>query len=141
MNANCNKCGLTLDTLWSFCPKCGVAVGHEPQPHAEPAVHEKSSVPGAFGGLLFGVIVAPVLIIFGTLLCLTGLGAFLGVPMIIAAIVAPLAGPLFGIGEHAVRCPNCHTREITIADNKPHYCPNCDKEFALGEHHQVAKAS
>jgi len=97
-------------------------------------------VPGAFGGLLFGVITAPVLIIFGTLLCLTGLGAFLGVPMIIAAVLAPLAGPLLGIGEHKVRCPSCRTRMITVADSQLHFCPACDKEFALGEHH-MARAS
>jgi predicted RNA-binding Zn-ribbon protein involved in translation (DUF1610 family) len=125
---------------WGFCPKCGLAVSHEAHAQAAPAEHEKSSVPGAFGGLLFGVIVAPVLIIFGTLLCLTGLGALLGVPMIIAAIIAPLAGPLFGIGEHKVRCPSCNTRMITVADSRMHFCPACDQEFALGEHHQVAKA-
>lgn len=140
MNAPCTKCGTPLEMSWSFCPKCGLTINHQAQPHAEPAVHEKSSIPGAFGGLLFGVITAPVLIIFGTLLCLTGLGAFLGVPMIIAGILAPLAGPIFGMGEHKVRCPNCHTREITIADSKLHHCPNCDKEFALGEHH-VAQAN
>jgi hypothetical protein len=140
MNAPC-KCGTPLEMSWGFCPKCGLAVSQETHPHAAPAEHEKSSVPGAFGGLLFGMIAAPVLIIFGTLLCLTGLGAFLGVPMIIAAILAPLAGPLLGIGEHKVRCPNCNTREITIADSKFHVCPNCNEEFALGEHHHVAQAS
>ena len=86
-----------------------------------------------------GVIAAPILIIVGTLLCLTGLGAFLGVPLIIAAIVAPLLGPLIGIGEHKVKCPSCATRMITVADSKLHYCPACEKEFALGEH-QVVKA-
>jgi len=135
MNAPCTKCDTPLEMSWSFCPRCGLTVSHEHRPHAQPADHEKSSVPGAFGGLLFGVITAPVLIIFGTLLCLTGLGAFLGVPMIIAGMLSPLVGPMFGMGEHTVRCPNCHTREITIADSKLHVCPNCDKEFALGEHH------
>jgi len=141
MNATCTQCGTPLEMSWTFCPKCGRAVTHEPQRHATHAEREKSSVPGAFGGLLFGVIIAPVLLIFGTLLCLTGLGAFLGVPMIIAAIIAPLAGPLIGIGEHQVRCPYCNTREITFADNQLHSCPNCKQEFALGEHHHVAKAS
>lgn len=139
MNAQC-KCGTVLELSWSFCPKCGADIAHETAPHPEHAEHERSTVPGAFGGLLFGVITAPVLIIFGTLLCLTGLGAFLGIPMIIAAVIAPLAGPLIGIGEHRVRCPYCNTREITVADSKPHYCPNCEHEFALGGHHQVAKA-
>jgi len=141
MTAPCTKCGTLLETSWSFCPKCGLSVSREAHPQAAHAEREKSSVPGAFGGLLFGVIVAPVLIILGTLLCLTGLGAFLGVPMIIVAIVAPLVGPLLGLGEHKVRCPYCNTREITLADSKLHYCPNCNREFALGEHHHVAKAS
>src|SRR5437763_15263020 len=117
MNAPC-KCGTPLEMSWSFCPKCGVAANRETHAHAASAQHEKSSVPGAFGGLLFGVITTPVLIIFGTLLCLTGLGAFLGVPMIIAAVLAPLAGPLLGIGEHKVRCPSCRTRMITVADSQ-----------------------
>ena len=140
MNAPCNKCGTPLQISWTFCPKCGLAVSREIHSHAEPAEHEKSSVPGAFGGLLFGVIAAPVLIVLGTLLCLTGLGAILGVPMILVAILAPLAGPLLGIGEHKVRCPSCNTRMITVADSRMHFCPACDKEFALDEHH-MAKAS
>lgn len=140
MNTQC-KCGTPLETSWSFCPKCGVTVIREAQSPVVPAEHEKSGVPGAFGGLLFGVIAAPILLIVGIMLCLTGLGAFLGVPMIIGAIFAPLAGPMLGLGEQKVRCPYCNTREITIADNKLHYCPNCDKEFAVVAHHQVAKAS
>jgi predicted RNA-binding Zn-ribbon protein involved in translation (DUF1610 family) len=131
---------MQLEMSWTFCPKCGVTVTHVTRPAGPPPEHEKSSVPGAFGGLLFGVIAAPVLFIFGALLCLTGLGAILGIPMIIAAILVPLAGPLMGISEHKVRCPSCATRMITIADGQLHYCPACEKEFALGEHH-VARAS
>lgn len=138
MNAQC-KCGTPLEMSWNICPSCGVAVIPEvDHPGAPP---EKNSLAGVFGGLLFGVIAAPVFLIVGIMLCLTGLGAFLGVPMIIVAILAPLAGPMFGVGEHPVRCPYCSTREITIADNQLHFCPNCEKEFALGAHHQVAKAS
>jgi len=140
MNAQCTKCGMSLALPWSFCPHCGLAITQEIQRDPTPVEHKKSSMPGAFGGLLFGVIAAPILIIVGTLLCLTGLGAFLGVPMILAAILAPLIGPLIGIGEHKVRCPSCSTRMITVADSKLHYCPTCEKEFAVGEH-QVAKAS
>ena len=140
MNAPC-KCGTPLEASWGFCPKCRLAAARQTHSPAEPAEHEKSTVPGAFGGLVLGAITAPVLVIFGTLLCLTGLGAFLGIPLIILAIIAPLAGPLIGIGEHSVRCPYCNTREITFADGKLHSCPNCKQEFSLGAHHQVAKAS
>jgi DNA-directed RNA polymerase subunit RPC12/RpoP len=134
MNAQCSKCGKQLSLPWIFCPHCGFEVTPETHPevvHAEP---QKSSVPGAFGGLLFGVIAVPILIIVGTLLCLTGLGAFLGIPMILAAIIAPLAGPLLGIGEHKGKCPSCGTSVISVTDGQVHYCPTCAREFALGDH-------
>lgn len=139
MNAPCSKCATPLASPWSFCPHCGVAIPPVAQAEAPPAEHKKSTLPGAFGGLLFGVITAPVLIIVGTLLCLTGLGAILGIPMIIAAIVAPLAGPLIGIGEHRAKCPSCGARMVTVADGLNHYCPSCEKEFSLSEH-LVARA-
>jgi len=131
---------MMLELSWTYCPGCGLAVSREIHSHGEHAAHEKSSMPGAFGGLLCGVIAAPILLIVGIMLCLTGLGALLGVPMIIAAIFAPLAGPLFGMGEYKVSCPSCKTRMITVPDGQLHYCPACQKEFALGEH-QLVKAS
>ena|SRR5579862_4487836 len=133
MDTPCAKCGTALATPWSFCPQCGLAATHKNatvKAHIDP---EKSSVPGAFGGLLFGVIAAPILIIVGTLLCLTGLGAFLGIPMIIVAVAAPLAGPLIGIGEHKGKCPSCGTRIVSVTDGHAHCCPACDKEFVLGD--------
>jgi hypothetical protein len=96
--------------------------------------HDKSSIPGAFGGLFFGAVMAPVLIIFGTLLCLTGLGAILGIPMIIAGLVSPLAGPLMGMGEHQGKCPCCGVHVVSVTDGQPHYCPSCDHEFTLIDH-------
>ena len=139
MDAQCTKCGMQIALTWDFCPHCGLAVDHENQPAAPYPEHEKSGLPGAFGGLYFGVVMAPVLLIFGGLLCLTGLGAFLGVPLIIAGILAPVLGPMMGIGEHRGKCPSCGMRVITVADGHNHYCPACDREFAVGEH-QVAKA-
>jgi hypothetical protein len=38
------------------------------------------------------------------LLTITGIGAVIGIPMIIAAIVAPLAGPVLGMNKvHPIR--------------------------------------
>lgn len=140
MNAQCSKCGTQLALAWSFCPNCGLTVTHEVRQAGPPAEHTKSSMPGAFGGLFFGVVTASVLIIFGTLLCLTGLGALLGVPMIIAGVLAPLAGPLFGMGEHQGKCPSCGIHVVSVTDGQSHHCPACDKEFALLEDHGIVKA-
>jgi hypothetical protein len=99
MNSLCPHCGQHLEPTWRFCANCGV---HIPPPvettheHPEP---EPAPVKGAFGGMFFGFVAVPLLLIVGSLLCLTGLGAFLGVPMIIAGVLAPLAGALYGMAR------------------------------------------
>ena len=128
MNAHCTKCGLTLATMWSFCPHCGSAIEHENHVQRE---HRPAPTKGAFSGMYIGLIAAPVLIISGVMLCLTGWGIFFGVPFILLGILAPLYGPLVGIREHRGKCPSCGTRMISIADSKEHECPVCTKKFAI----------
>lgn len=97
MSNLCQHCNGQLEDAWVFCPRCGVHIAREPQ--AEENIQpEAPPVKGAFSGLYLGLILAPLMIIAGIMLCLTGLGAFLGVPLIIGGIIAPLAGPLFGMG-------------------------------------------
>jgi len=128
MDAHCQKCGLVLAAMWSFCPQCGAAVERETH---SPRQHQPVSSKGAFSGMYIGLIVAPILIISGVMLCLTGWGIFFGVPFILLGILAPLYGPIVGMGEHRGKCPSCGTRMISIADSKEHECPVCTKKFAI----------
>jgi predicted RNA-binding Zn-ribbon protein involved in translation (DUF1610 family) len=137
MNSPCSKCGMQLAPSWTFCPHCGITVTHEIQLHNPPPPHEKTSIKGGFGGLFVGLVITPVFLIVGTLLCLTGLGALLGVPMIVAGIIAPLAGPIFGLGEHKGKCPSCGTRVISFSDGLGHDCPACNREFVVDSHASV----
>ena len=131
MDAHCLKCGMVLASAWSFCPQCGSAVAHEAQVSG---IHIPVPSKGAFSGMYIGLIAAPVLIISGVMLCLTGWGVFFGVPFILLGILAPLYGPIVGMGEHRGKCPSCGTRMISIADSKEHECPVCNKKFAIDEH-------
>lgn len=135
MDALCSKCGKQIAPQWSFCAQCGAAVNHESHAQAE---HEAAPARGAYGGLLYGVIAAPILILAGIMLSLTGWGIFLGLPMILAGILAPLAGPLFGMGERKGRCPSCGTLVISSGDGLLHDCPACNERFAIG--HKEARA-
>ena len=134
MEANCVKCGIHLASTWGFCPQCGSAVVHE----ILPAEHQHHPARGAFGGLYYGLIAAPILIIPGILLCLLGWGIFLGVPMIVLGVLAPLYGPMVGMGEHKGKCPSCGTRMVSVDDAKEHECPVCSRKFAIVDHHGVA---
>lgn len=129
MDANCAKCGAHLAASWSFCPSCGTGAVHEI--HAPE--HQHHPARGAFGGVYYGLIGAPILIIPGILLCLLGWGIFLGVPMIVLGILAPFLGPMVGMGEHKGKCPSCGTRMLSIEDGKTHECPVCCKKFAIEE--------
>lgn len=131
MNSLCSKCSTPLTAPWKFCPLCGTAAASQPPSPAPRLEHEKAPVQGAFGGLLFGVLVAPILIIVGTLLCLTGLGAFLGVPLIAIAVVAPLLGPLIGLGELKGSCPWCGAAIANITHTKGFACHACHQRILI----------
>ena len=97
MNNPCPHCKQALQPPWHYCANCGAHIAHPEETAIEHPAPEQAPVKGAFGGMFFGFVAAPLLLVVGSLLCLTGLGAFLGVPMIIAGIVAPLAGSLYGM--------------------------------------------
>jgi predicted RNA-binding Zn-ribbon protein involved in translation (DUF1610 family) len=136
MPSQCVQCGAELESPWKFCPLCGAA-----HPIAAPPIegreetlpweHEKAPVQGAFGGLVFGILAVPVLIIPGALLCLTGLGAFLGIPMIIAGVLAPLLGPMMGLGVLNGNCPWCDASISGLEHSKDFSCPECGKRIAV----------
>ena len=127
MSATCRKCTAHLEAAWKFCPLCG-AVGVQEPEHQE---HERPPVKGAFGGLLLGLLAAPVLIIYGGMICLTGLGVFLGVPMILAGVCAPLLGSLLGINALKGKCPWCGSSVGSVALFDRFSCPACSKRIVV----------
>lgn len=136
MEQQCSKCGLRLEPVWKFCPHCGgvcmQAIPNEAvQTKIEPEEAERAPVQGAFGGLLFGMLAVPILVIVGTMLCLTGLGAILGIPMIAAAVFAPLLGPMIGLGAVKGKCPWCGISVSSIANAKDFDCHGCGKQIAI----------
>ena len=134
MDAQCSKCGMHVPMPWKFCPICGTAVAHE----SHPVEHEHHPARGAFGGMFYGLIAAPILIFPGILLCLLGWGIFLGIPMILLGVVMPLMGPMFGMGEHKGKCPACGTHMVSVEDGKKHSCPVCNEKFAMEDQHTIA---
>lgn len=125
--AQCPRCAAAFNPGWNFCPQCGFAISA-----AVPGKREKSSTRDAMGGMLFGVLTAPVCLIVGGMLCCTGLGAFAGVPLILLGILAPLLGSVLGLYELRGRCPWCGTRMISLIHH-PHdaNCPVCGKTIAI----------
>jgi predicted RNA-binding Zn-ribbon protein involved in translation (DUF1610 family) len=125
-----------MESNWKFCPHCGGASvlaipGEAMRTTLEPEEVERAPVQGAFGGLLFGMLAVPILVIVGTMLCLTGLGAVLGIPMIVAAVFAPLMGPMIGLGALKGKCPWCGIAVSNVANAKDFDCHGCGKRIAI----------
>lgn len=131
MQTQCGKCGARMEEGWKFCPLCGAGAGMTPQEAAGAQPAQRAPVQGAFAGLLFAMLTAPILAIVGTMLCLTGLGAFLGVPMILLAILAPLLGPMIGIGALHGNCPWCGVRIHSLIRVPEFFCHACSKRIVV----------
>jgi predicted RNA-binding Zn-ribbon protein involved in translation (DUF1610 family) len=137
MQGHCSTCGVRLESQWKFCPLCGGASVREVEPKGEP---EKTPAKGAFGGLLFGMLAIPILVIVGTMLCLTGLGAILGIPMILTAVFTPLLGPMIGLGALKGKCPWCGVSVSSVANTKDFDCHSCGRRIAIRHREFVAPA-
>jgi DNA-directed RNA polymerase subunit RPC12/RpoP len=133
MEGICTKCAAQLESQWSFCPHCGNALTDKTANPAALLETQSAPVEGVFGGLLFGLLAVPILIIVGTLLCLTGLGAILGVPMILAAILAPILGPLVGLGALRGKCPWCAAPVNAISSKQSFDCAACNQRILIRE--------
>lgn len=97
---------------------------------------------GLFGGCV-GVSCGIWFIIIGIVLCFTGVGALIGIPLIIAGLLAPFLGGVIGLAQLKGNCPYCAmtiTADATSIGNGGIDCPSCtnrilirDKQFLKAE--------
>jgi len=130
MSGICSKCGVHVEATWAFCPHCAAPCTHKAE-KTTPLKHENAPVKGAFSGLMFGLIAAPALIIAGGMICLTGLGVFLGVPLIVLGVCAPLAGPLMGVNALNGECPWCGAEVSGAGIFDRFSCPTCSQRIVM----------
>lgn len=136
MSGSCTQCGASLQGSWKFCPHCG-ALGAPgptalPTPSPEkPPHHEPAPARYAFSGLFFGLVTAPVLIIYGTMICLLGPAMVLGLPLIVAGICAPILGPYLAINAVRGFCPWCGAKITSIGPVDAFYCHACSKRIVV----------
>ena len=127
MSGTCRKCCEHLDAEWAFCPHCATPSLHE---KTAPHLPEKAPILGGFSGLLFGLLMAPSMIIGGTMLCLmVGPWMAVGIPLIIGGICAPLAGPLLGLSAVRGNCPWCGAKISSVGPVDVFYCHACSQRI------------
>jgi hypothetical protein len=81
---------------------------------------------GAARGVGVGIGGALILGTFGGLLCLTGVGALLGIPMILAAFLMPFIAPAVMVNAVRGNCPKCAWALRAVPRNSAGTtCPSC----------------
>ncbi len=138
MEGLCPKCGAHLTSSFLICPGCGKAVTELTPRETLPA--EKAPAKQAFSGLLLGAIAGPAMIVTGAMLCLTGLGVFLGAPLIVGGVIAPLVGPMVGMNSLRGNCPWCGAGVSSLNAKGSFECEACRKRVAVKDHKFVQAA-
>jgi DNA-directed RNA polymerase subunit RPC12/RpoP len=71
------------------------------------------------------------LIVAGGLLCLTGIGAIIGIPMILGGLLAPFLGPVLRLTHIKGKCPYCETNVTAQSTALGVTCPACNKRIVI----------
>jgi predicted amidophosphoribosyltransferase len=118
----CPFCNEKVQDLDSWCSHCGKSL-----------VEAQGSVGLTVKGKTATVIVHPLvglgLIAIGAVLSLTGIGAIIGIPLIIFAIVMIATTPLTVAMMKFRKCPVCGTTIEFPKGSQGVNCPGCKKRF------------
>jgi DNA-directed RNA polymerase subunit RPC12/RpoP len=149
----CVKCGTQVPDGGVFCCKCGSPVNDQlPEPATSHNEVKQIQAPGEISettkteaksvkvqGGIFGLISGAVfgigcLVPVGIVLCITGIGAIIGIPIVIVGLIFPIIQFLNGMATIKGNCPWCQTSvTCTSADRQQGgvTCPACKKRIVI----------
>ena len=130
---NLCTCGATLNGGAAFCSHCGHPAQARTRALAVPSAASSQATrakgKGAFAGWIAGGAVGACLIVVGFLLCLTGVGMILGIPIILAGFVMLFIGPFLGARALKGACPYC--RSVVLSASRGFNCPVCKRRIVV----------
>jgi DNA-directed RNA polymerase subunit RPC12/RpoP len=92
---------------------------------------QNDKVKGAASGFAGGGCIAIIFGVVGLILCCTGIGAIIGIPLIFGAIFAPFLGAGMGLSTIKGPCPFCGY-QLTAQPTDPGInCPACKKRVVI----------
>lgn len=113
------------------CKHCGSDIGENPSKLVKSTPTKNDRVVGGISGVVGGLGCGALLVILGFLISLTGIGAIIGIPMLIVGIVMPIAGSVGGFTSVTGECPYCTLKVSASVLQKSFKCRFCKKQVIL----------
>lgn len=126
----CPRCKCHIEASLRMC-SCGHDFFPQPVPVSTRTEIQNTPVLNTATGCVAGSTMGVLLILGGSLVSLTGIGAIIGIPMIIAGIGCFVAGPIAGAKMKVVDgvCPYCNGKVQTFATIRALDCPECKQRI------------
>jgi len=140
----CRDCGRTIGHMEPaylrkdevLCEKCYRRLrAREPVPGASADRNftetRSAKLEGVGLGFVGGVMIGAVFVVVGALLSFTGIGACIGIPMIIVGVVMPFVGPLMRLNNIKGKCPYCRCDVSSLSTDPGVTCPACKRRIII----------
>lgn len=91
----------------------------------------------AVAGLSIGITFGLILVVIGVMLSLTGIGAIIGIPIILGGIAMPFTAMGVGLSFKLKNCPVCG-HKVGITGNKGVKCGTCKQRLIVRNNELIA---
>lgn len=128
----CPFCAEEIKQEAIFCKHCKSYLINLPEQNSVVSTQSSGAkTVGVASGCLAGLGCGIWLIFFGIILSATGIGAIIGIPMILIGILMPVLAPIMGLTAIKGKCPYCGNNITSSSTAQGLNCKACNNRVVI----------